>query len=213
MFPILKKSPWCTVLRLLLSLQPLLPPQVHPTQQQRQPIRFAHLYSFLSLILQFWIGALSFDRDWLCHRSTALLSPLKAPSTQSSNRARQCLTLFPHDCSHRSILRTFSALMFHTAALYGSILYWFITCGTEMLSELRNTCAHDSFLTLFEHTFQAWNVMFITRPLYWFFHLFISLLWFPVYTNVTIQVLAGWVLAKDGEGENDARHYRTGCHV
>lgn len=85
MFPFLKKSPWCTVLHLLLSLQPPLPPQVYPTQQQRQPIRFAPLYSFLSLILQLWISALSFNQDWLHHHSTALLSLLKAPSTHRAS--------------------------------------------------------------------------------------------------------------------------------
>lgn len=83
--PYLKKSPWCTVLRLLLSLQPLLPPQVYPTQQQRQPIRFAPLYSFLSLILQLWISALSFNQGWLHHHSTALLSLLKASSTHRAS--------------------------------------------------------------------------------------------------------------------------------
>lgn len=153
MFPFLKKSPWCTVLRLLLSLQPLLPPQVYPTQQQRQPIRFAPLYSFPSLILQLWISALSFNQDWLHHRSTALLSLLKASSTHRASIELDSISPCFLMTDYTPFYTNFSALMFHTAALYCLILYLFITYGTEMFSEVRNIYVNNSFLTLFMHMF------------------------------------------------------------
>lgn len=150
MFPFLKKSPWCTVLRLLLSLQPLLPPQVYPTQQQRQPIRFAPLFSFLSLIRQLWIGALSSNQDWLHHRSTALLSLLKASSAHRASIELDSISpcFLTTDYTHSTFYSNFSALMFHTAALY-CLMYLIVTYGTEMFAEVRNRC----FLTLFMHMF------------------------------------------------------------
>lgn len=147
MFPFLKKSPWCTVLRLLLSLQPLLPPQVYPTQQQRQPIRFAPLFSFLSLIRQLWIGALSSNQDWLHHRSTTLLSLLKASSAHRASIALDSISpcFLTTDYTHSTFYTNFSALMFHTAALNCLILYLIVTYGTEMFSEVRNRYVSSCF--------------------------------------------------------------------
>lgn len=56
-FPTKTKSQWCTVLRLLLSLQQQLLPQVSPTQQQHQPIRFAPFKAFFHQSPEFWISA------------------------------------------------------------------------------------------------------------------------------------------------------------
>lgn len=194
MFPFVKKSPWCTVLRLLLSLQPLLPPQVYPTRQQRQPIRFAPLYSFLSLILQHWISALSFNRDWLHHRSTALLSLLKASSTHRASVELDSISPCFLMSAYTPFYTNFSALLFHAASLYFLILYLFITYGTEMFSEVRNIYFSDSFLTLFMH-------MFIHERLY-------SLLDCCIDFNICSTFMVSYVHKYDA---SDA-HWLDPCH-
>lgn len=152
MFPFLKKSPWCTVLRLLLSLQPLLPPQVYPTQQQRQPIRFASLFSFLSLIRQLWIGALSSNQDWLHHRSTALLSLLKASSAhRASIELDSIAPLFPYDWLHLFYIlhKLFCSDVSHCCALLlDSVLNCYLWHRNVLWGQ-KQIC----FLMLFMHMF------------------------------------------------------------
>lgn len=190
MFPYLKKSPWCTVLRLLLSLQPLLPPQVYPTQQQRQPIRFAPLYSFLSLILQLWISALSFNQGWLHHHSTALLSLLKASSTHRASIELDSISRCFLISDYPSFYTKFSVLLLHTSALH---FLHFIVClvisyCTEMFSEVKNI-----FLCHFPHALyahrHACNIIFNTWLLYWFW----------MHKKKLIQkIQPGWIVVVDG---------------
>lgn len=116
MVPFLKKYPWCTVLRLLLSLQQQLLPQVSPTQQQHQPIRFAPFKSFLSWIPELWIST---------SLGNALATVAMAIAKKKKNDT--CCFYHTHRCLFRArtlansscvVLHYFSRFVLHVLALF-----------------------------------------------------------------------------------------------
>lgn len=191
MFPYLKKSPWCTVLRLLLSLQPLLPPQVYPTQQQRQPIRFAPLYSFLSLILQLWISALSFNQGWLHHHSTALLSLLKASSTHRASIELDSISCCFLISDYPSFYTKFSVLLLHTSALFTfyCLFSYFLMHRNVLWGQKHILMSLSSCSLCTPSCMLLYNIIFNT----WLLH------WFWMHKKKLIQkIQPGWIVVVDG---------------
>lgn len=102
MVPFLKKYPWCTVLRLLLSLQQQLLPQVSPTQQQHQPIRFAPFKSFLS-----WIPELRISTLLQIHSTVAMAI------AQSLEKSRTCAQIGAYsELTHWQIVVVLCCIIF-----------------------------------------------------------------------------------------------------
>lgn len=91
------------------------------------------LYSFLSLILQLWISALSFNQGWLHHHSTALLSLLKASSTHRASIELDSISCCFLISDYPSFYTKFSVLHF-----LHFIVCFVITYCTEMFSEVKN---------------------------------------------------------------------------
>lgn len=144
MVPFLKKYPWCTVLRLLLSLQQQLLPQVSPTQQQHQPIRFAPFKSFLS-----WIPELRISTLLQIHSAVAM-AIAQSPGKISHLRSDRCLfrarTLANSSCV---VLHYFLVLFCMSLLCFDVKISFLIYTYTQAKNRPVHTHIHHSILVWF----------------------------------------------------------------